>query len=307
MKIAIVGAGALGAVYGLRLAMVGGHDVSLVVREARAEKGGPLRLQRVDGDQAANELDSPPYTTAIPSDADVTIVTVRQDQLNDDLANLLAPSAAPILILTPMFPDDFSRLEGSIGPRIFPTMPSVVSYEKNGVIRYWLPRSATTQIESENAPPVIDDLANALTASGIRAQPKAGVLPENVATMVSFMPIAFAIDAAGGVDALLENDELFELAIDGVKEARGLAKMIGEPATWANLLLPFVNAFTLKTAVALAKSRSPEAVAYVEEHFGRKLHAQNLVMAHWMTSAASYYATDDDQLRALYNKLMAVR
>ena len=307
MKIAIVGAGALGAVYGARLALVGSHDVTFVVREARAKRGGPLRLQRVDGDEEAHELASPRYATKIPSDADVTIVTVRQDQLNDDLAKLIAPSRAPVVILTPMFADDFSRLTAKLGARIFPTMPSVVSYEKNGVIRYWLPRSATTQIESENAPPALADLAKALTASGIRAQAKTGVLPENVATMVSFMPIAFAIDAAGGVDALLENEELFQLAIDGVKEARGLAKMIGEPATWANLLLPFVNAFTLKAAVGLAKSRSPEAVFYVEEHFGRKLHAQNLTMARWMTNAASYYATDDDQLRALYNRLQAVR
>lgn len=307
MKIAIVGAGALGAVYGMRLAMVGGHDVAFVVRETRAQRGGPLSVQRIDGGEEAHVLDQPRYQTEIPSDADVTIVTVRQDQLDDELVKLVAPSRAPVLILTPMFPDDLSRLIHKVGPRIFPTMPSVVSYEKNGVFRYWLPRSATTQIESENAPPASNDLAKTLTASGIRADLKRGVLPENVATMVSFMPIAFAIDAAGGVDALLENDEIFELAIDGVKEARGLAKMIGEPATWANLLLPFVNAFTLKTAVGLAKSRSPEAVFYVEEHFGRKLHAQNLAMAQWMTNAASYYAADDDRLRVLYNKLQAVR
>lgn len=306
MKIAVVGAGALGAVYGVRLAMIGAHDIAFVVREARAKKGGPLSLERIDGNEETHTLDSPRYETAIPSDADVTIVTVRQDQLNDDLVKLLAPSRAPVVILTPMFPDDFSRLVANVGPRIFPTMPSVVSYDKNGAIRYWLPRSATTQIESDQAPPALDTLAKALTASGMPAQKKKGVLSENVATMVSFMPIAFALDSAGGVDALLENDELLDLAIDCVKEARELAKKIGQPATWAGLLLRFVGGFTLKTAVALAKRSSPEAVFYVEEHFGRKLHAQNLAMARWMTNAAKTNGVDDERLRVLCNKLEAV-
>ncbi len=307
MKIAVVGAGALGAVYGVRLAMIGEHDVTFVVHEARARRAAPLSLQRVDGEEDAHTLDAPRYDTKVPSDTDVTIVTVRQDQLDDDLVRLLAPSTAPVAILTPMFPDDFSRLVTSVGPRIFPTMPSVVSYEKNGTIRYWLPRSATTQIESENAPPVLDALARALTASGIEAQKKKGVLSENVATTVSFMPIAFAIDAAGGIDALLDDDEAFELALEGVKEARELAKKIGQPATWANLLLHFVNGFTLKAAVSMAKMRSPEAVAYVEEHFGRKLHTQNLGMARWMANAAKAQGIEDEHLRALYNKLEAVR
>ncbi|MGH7281187.1 MAG: hypothetical protein ACRELY_06675, partial [Polyangiaceae bacterium] len=216
-------------------------------------------------------------------------------------------SRAPVVILTPMFPDDFSRLVDKIGTRIFPTMPSVVSYDKNGVIRYWLPRSAATQIESENAPPALDALAKALTACGIEAQKRKGVLSENVATMVSFMPIAFALDAAGSVDALMDDGELLDLAIDSVGEARELAKKIGQPATWAGLLLRFVGGFTLKTGVALAKRSSPEAVHYVEEHFGRKLHAQNLTMARWMTNAAQAHGIEDEHLCVLCNKLEAVR
>ncbi|MGH7282627.1 MAG: ketopantoate reductase family protein, partial [Polyangiaceae bacterium] len=105
MKVAIVGAGALGAVYGVRLAIVGSHDVAFVVREARAKKAEPLVLQRVDGDEETHTLDTPRYETKIPSDADVTIVTVRQDQLTGDLISLLASSRAPVVILTPMFPD----------------------------------------------------------------------------------------------------------------------------------------------------------------------------------------------------------
>src|ERR1700690_676710 len=152
MKIAIVGAGALGAVYGVRLASIGQQEIAFVVREARAERAAPVVLQRIDGDPAHHELLEPTYVTRVPADARVVIVTVREDQLDSDLIALLAESKAAVVILTPMFPDDETRLVQALGTRIFPTMPSVVSYEENGAIRYWLPKSATTAIESENAP-----------------------------------------------------------------------------------------------------------------------------------------------------------
>jgi hypothetical protein len=43
---------------------------------------------------------------------------------------------------------------------------------------------------------------------------------------------------------------------------------------------------TLRFGVAVARKRYPEAFAYVEDHFGRKLHAQNLVMAKAMVDLA---------------------
>ena len=306
MKIAVVGAGALGAVYGVRLALLGKQEVTFVVREARAKRSAPLLLERIDADAARHELEAPTYLTSVPHDADVIIVTVRQDQLGDDLVALLAPSKAPIVILTPMFPDDEARLVKSIGARIFPTMPNVVSYDKNGAIRYWLPKSATTAIESTNAPAALGDLMHALVASGITAQMKKAVLSENVATMVCFMPIAFALDIAGGVDALMKNGPLLRSALDAMSESRALAKTIGSPASWASLLLPFVGSFTLKAGVALAKRRSPEAVHYVEEHFGRKLHAQNLHMAEWMVSFAAQTNANAEELRALTQQLAEV-
>jgi len=306
VHIAVVGAGALGAVYGVRLALRAHQQVTFVVREARAKTGAPLRLQRIDGDAAHDELAAPTYVTNVPDDADVILVTVRQDQLGDDLVTLLRPSTVPVVILTPMFTDDFSRLVTALGSRIFPTMPSVVSYDENGSIRYWLPRSATTMIESENAPAVLGELRHVLVAAGITAQMKRGVLLENVATMVCFMPIAFALDVAGGVDALLQNGPLLKSALAGVKESRELAKTIGSPSSWASVLLAFVGGFTLKAGVALAKRRSPEAVHYVEEHFGRKLHAQNLHMAKWMIDFAAKTNARAEQLRVLYTHLCEV-
>jgi ketopantoate reductase len=306
VHITIIGAGALGAVYGVRLALVAKHDVTFVVRPARAEKNAPLAIQRIDGDGSHHEIEKPKYATAVPADADVVIVTVHQDQIDDALIALLQHSTPPIVMLSPMFDSDMNALVGALGPRIFPALPSVVSYDKNRVIRYWLPRAATTAIESENAPLAIGELAQAIAAAGITAKLDTRVLAQNIATTVSFMPIVMGMDIAGSIDALMSDKKLLHLAIDAVNEAGKLAKAVGAPAAWADLLLHFVGGFTLKAGVALARMRSPEAVSYVEEHFGRKLHAQNLKIGKAMVDLAENKGIRAEQLHALYNLLSQV-
>jgi 2-dehydropantoate 2-reductase len=303
VHIAIIGAGALGAVYGLRLALVANQEVTFVVRAARATKNAPLAIQRIDGDGAHHEIQKPNYATEIPKDASVIIVTVHQDQLDDDLIALLKNSAAPIVMLSPMFEHDLNVLVNGLGRRIFPAMASVVSYDKQGTFRYWLPRSATTAIESESAPLAVGELVQAIAASGISARLDTRVLAQNVATTVSFMPIVMAMDIAGSIDALMSDKKLLVLAIDSVSESGKLAKVVGAPAAWADLLLHFVGPFTLKAGIGLARMRAPEAVHYVEEHFGRKLHAQNLRIGKEMVDLAENKGVRAEQLNALYIRL----
>lgn len=306
MHIAIIGAGALGAVYGVRLALVAKQDVTFVVRPARAERNAPLEIQRIDGDSAHHEIEKPNYATSVPPGADVILVTVHQDQIDDALTKLLKDSTAPIVMLSPMFDSDMRSLVAALGARIFPALPSVVSYEKSGVIRYWLPRAATTAIESSHAPPTIPQLVEAIAAAGITAKLDTRVLAQNIATTVSFMPIVMGMDIAGSIDALMSDKKLLRLAIDAVNEAGQLAKVVGAPAAWAEMLLHFVGPFTLKAGIGLARMKSPEAVLYVEEHFGRKLHAQNLKIGKAMVNLAENKGVRAEQLHALYTRLSSV-
>jgi hypothetical protein len=55
----------------------------------------------------------------------------------------------------------------------------------------------------------------------------------------------------------------------------------------------------------LSRKRYPEAFAYVEDHFGRKLHAQNLVMAKAMVDLAHEKRSPHDALDALLTRLRA--
>jgi ketopantoate reductase len=294
LHVAIVGAGSLGSVFGVRLAC--GKDaarVSFVTRTMPAT-AHPLRIEKVDGGGGTLVLEDPVRATAIPEDADVILVCVRFEQVDARLLELLAPVKAPVVTMTPIFPQHRAYLEGALGAgRLFPGMPGVVAYRREDTYRYWLPRMATTLIEQpERRVPVIDALAQALAAGGIGSRAQAGVHATNVATTFTFVPVMMGIDVMGTIDELLADKEALDLVLRAAGEARQLAHEYGKPTLWAEWFVRFTSrsawapkgmvAQSLKMAVAFARRRSPEGVAYVEEHFGRKLRAQNLDMAEKM-------------------------
>ncbi|HEX8796307.1 MAG TPA: 2-dehydropantoate 2-reductase N-terminal domain-containing protein [Polyangiaceae bacterium] len=300
MHVCIVGAGALGSVYGARLARFGGCEVSVVARSAAPAVRE--RLERVE-DGEALAWDVPPRTTEAPRQADVILAFVRYEQLST-LPPRVAASEAPVVVMTPMMPQDHAELAAAIPGRVLTGMPSVVSYRNDaGAIRYWLPRLATTFVESREPPAMESELVARLERAEMRAKLAPNVLERNVATTVSFIPIAMALDVAGSVDALLGNDALLALALDAAAEGRELGKTVGKAEAWASMLLKFVGPRTLKMGVGLARSRAPEAVLYAEEHFGRKLHAQNVAMAGRMLDLARDKGVSAPALAELHARL----
>lgn len=315
MHVAILGAGALGVVFGARLAKVAGETVSFVVRGAAAADTGPFRLERVDADGDVLELDAPSRVTEIPPDADVLLVCVRAEQLDDALAAQVRGQAGlevPVVVMTPMMPKTFERLRAALGPeRVLAGMPGVVAYRSEaGAYRYWLPRVATTLVDEPRpaggaTATVIGELVRRLDVAGISSKVAMGVHESNPATTVSFMPLAFALDIAGDVDALLEDHDLLHVALDAVKESGVLADRIGKTEAWAHILLKFVGPHALKMGIGLARMRSAEAVHYVEEHFGHKLHAQNVAMGEAMIELAREKGTPHAALDALVAQMKA--
>jgi ketopantoate reductase len=291
VRVAVVGAGALGCTYAARLALHGDCDVSLVARSAHPPES--LRLERVETG-AADLWESPARLARVPPDADVVLLCVRYDQLGAAAANIGA-GAAPVVVLTPLMPADAERLRAAlpggaarIGARIVAGMPSVVAYRRDApaasTIRYWMPRAATTWIDDRRpadggVPGAEVELVQRLGRAGIPAKVAGDVLARNAATTILFAPIVFALDVAGGVDRLLGDTPLFDLARRAVKETRALSRTVGRADAWASALVPLVQPWTVRAAIAIARGRAPEAVHYAEEHFGRKLRAQNRAMA----------------------------
>jgi 2-dehydropantoate 2-reductase len=285
MRIAFVGAGALGRVYGVRLAAAGA-DVAFVVRPERVQDTSPFAIEQVNGTRRRDAIERPLRLAEVPEDADVVLVMVRFDQLEQtgpgSLADLLqrAPEA-PVVLLTPAMPAQKAALERALGRRVFAAMPGVSGYiDERDVVRYWVMGVAATLIDDPGGPPrpVLEALARSLSAAELPARLERDVATLNAATTTAFFPLIAAIDAAGGIDGVLTDKALLGAALDAAKECDAFARRIGRVASWAHLLTKFVGPFTLKPGIALARRLFPESVRFVEAHFGAKLHDQHLAM-----------------------------
>jgi ketopantoate reductase len=307
VHVAIIGAGALGCVYGGKLAQAGA-GVTLVVRPGREGDTRPVRLQRVDTNEEYTWA-APTRAASVPLAADVVMVCVRNEQLDDGLVTELCKSpGAPVVVMTPMLPADFSRMSAAMPGRVVPAMPGVVAYATpEGVFRYWLPHAAQTLVE-ETRPmsPAVTELVATLAKAGVASRTEADVHELNPATTVSFLPLALALDVAGSADALLDDSQLVHLALRATDEGRDLARAIGRTAAWSGLLLKFVSPMTLKIGIGIARRTSAEAVAYVEGHFGRKLHVQNVVMSEKIVRLAEEKGTPRIALEELHARLSQV-
>ena len=290
MRIAVVGAGALGSTYALKLSHVA--QVVLVVRDlARAPKH--IVAERANKNGPTVEGQAPRAVRAVPDDVDAVLVAVRVDQLDDALLEALARGGPPhriVVTLTPLLPAVYDRVVTKLGDRLVVAMPGVVAYEPDHDpssttrrIRYWTPKASPTQLDArapgDPSAKMIDDLAQTLVAAGLPAEVKAAVRTTNPATTLAFFPLLLGIQAAGGsIARLLDDGALLRLALDAAKETRALAKTVGELAGFAGLLLSFAGPFTIRAGIKLVRSRAPESLVFLEKHFGGKLLGQNAVM-----------------------------
>jgi 2-dehydropantoate 2-reductase len=304
MHVAVVGAGSLGRIFGVRLGSAG-VAVDFVVRPG-GERIAPLRIEAVHGGAAT--LDAPSYVTEVPAHADVVLVCVRGDQLGDDLVALLrAGPSVPVVNLAPVLPRTHARLRAQLGDRLVTAMSSITGYTNEaGVVRYWISQSTKTLLDEPRRPePAVTAFVEALVQARIEARIEPGVHEMNAATAIVFLPLAMALDAAGTIDALLGDRALLRLAFQAMSEARALAERCGKVAPWVGLVTRFLGPVTIRMGVSLGRSRAPEALAFIEGHFGRKIHGQNLVMAEEACAVADEKGAGHEALDALLVRIRA--
>ena len=315
MRIAIVGAGTLGRVYGQRLAALG-DDVSFVVRPSRASEPSPFIIEQVNGARRRDVLERPRRVTAVPPGTDVVILAVRFEQFDDAaaLAALLAPAkAAPIVVLTPLMPRQKNALSNTLGRPITPAMPSVSGYiDERDVVRYWIVKVAATLIDAppegargEAARGTLEELAKRLTKAGIAARLERDVAAINAATTVTFFPLIAAINAGAGIDGVLADSALLGVVLDAAKETASLGDKLGKAAPWAHMLTRFVSPYTLKPGIALGRRLFPEVMRFVDTHFGPKLHAQHMAMGAAILELGKEHGQPMPALEALMERLRA--
>ena len=290
MHVAVLGAGALGRVFGVRLAHAG-VDVDFVVRPSQMG-GGAIRIEKIDGGDAL-EIAAPSRVTAIPAHADAVIVCVRVEQIDEAIAALLAGPAVPAVVMTPILTKTYARAREAVGARFLPAVSSVTGYvNEDGVARYWVSKSASTTIDApKSVDPALSDLVAALGRAGIASRLEMGVHESAPATAIVFASLVIALDVAGSVDGFVSDKPLRELAFRANDEARALADKVGALAPWTSLLTKFIGPFVLRMSVALVKRSAPEGITFMERKFGRPNRAQNRVTGGEMLALAKEKGT----------------
>lgn len=311
MKVAIVGAGALGSVYGVSLSSVA--DVTFVVRDlSRAPR--VMRIERVTGPSHARTLEAPRCALDVPPETDVVLVAVRVDQLDDALLDKLSRETserALVVILAPLLPHRWEHAHAKLGARLVAAMPGVVAYEPEvpagatrRAVRYWTPRSSPTFFDDrphdDPSRPRLLALIDALHRVEIPAEPSARVRSLNPAITIAFFPMLTGIAAAGGsIDRMLADSALMKLGLAAAKETRALSRTLGELPPWASLFFNFVSPFTVRAGIKLGRAKAPEVFTFLEQHFGRKLLDQNMAIFHEIERLAAERGVAIDNLRKL--------
>ncbi|HVK63409.1 MAG TPA: 2-dehydropantoate 2-reductase N-terminal domain-containing protein [Polyangium sp.] len=323
MHVIVFGAGALGRIYGVRLAAAG-VQVSFVVRPSRLAETYSFVVEQVNGEKRRDVIEQPRRIEHIPADATLILLAVRFDQLDhlcqnqdDALAEALRTGpAVPLVVLTPVLPPQLAALEKAIGRRAVSAMPGVAGYvddvDDRGVVRYWSTGIASTLLDDDASGPAhsmsrdaLEVLARRLTNGGLPTRFERDVASLDAASTVSFFPLIASIDAGRGIDGVLQDKDLFDTAVAAAKECEGLAKKLGKVAPWAHVLTRFVGPYTIKPGVALARRLAPETVRFVERHFGPKLHAQHLAMGDSIRELGREQGLDMPQLDHLMQRLRA--
>jgi 2-dehydropantoate 2-reductase len=317
MHVIVLGAGALGRIYGARLAAAG-VQVSFVVRPKRLEETYSFVIEQVNGDKRRDVLEHPRRIAEIPKDATLVLLAVRFDQIDalgreadGPLATALrnAP-AVPFIVLTPALAPQIDKLEKTIGRRVVPAMPGVAGYvddvDDRGVVRYWSTGLASTLLDDaasgeahSQTRDALEVLARRLTNDGLPTRFEKDVAALNAASTISLFPLIAAIDAAKGIDGVLADKVLLDTALAAAKECEGLAKKIGKVAPWAQVLSRFVGPYTIKPGVALARKLAPETVRFVERHFGPKLHEQHLALGDTISTIGREHGMEMPELDLL--------
>ena len=300
MKITVVGAGALGAVYGTKLA----HAAQLVFVVRDLERAPRLiHIDRVNGPAPhGDSLDAPQMALAIPDDTDVILCTVHVEQLDAALVDKLASSRAPVVMLPPILPPRAAALRDKLGDRMIAAMTGVIAYEPNERpherrVRYWSPKVSPTLLEDH---PRARELVALMHHAGLPAEISAQAGPLQAATTIAFFPILTGIAAAGGsVDRMANDKQIMKLGFAAGKETRALARTVAELPSWANAFFKFASPLTAKIGINLGKAKAPEVFVYLEKHFGSKLRAQNLALFHDIETMARERGIAIDALRSL--------
>lgn len=252
-RIAMIGAGVLGTVYGAKLAKAG-HAVTVVERApARAEsiRSNGLTIEKLDGTgretfpvTVIDKLDS-------GADFDLAIVIARKTHL-PGILEMLAPTAIPSVLFMMSNADGPAEILAALGDRAVLGFPGAGGRVVDGVVQYSIPPAAMQSTMLGEIDGVVSDritsLKTLITSGGFNvaiAKNMDAWLKSHEAFVAS---TGNATYIAGTGAAIVKDRALLTLNIRAIREiynAMDVAELKVEPAwfrLWQRLPLPVIRA-----------------------------------------------------------------
>jgi hypothetical protein len=312
MRALVVGAGAIGQVYGHHLAL-GGAQVGFLVKPARAAeiRAGlvlyPLNRPRARRKQPirstgfevltapAGEWDAVVLAVSSPALAEGTWLAALAGALPAATVVLLQPGPDDRLIVQRHFPQT-QVVQGIITLLSYPApMPGEAGFPEPG-IAYWLPPLSPTPLDGP--PERVAPLVAALEGGGLPARAAhdlAALVPFGTALLI---PVVAALEAEQWSLPALRRSPRLSLAVQAAREAStALARRDGRPAPLPLRLL--TSRAALIPLLGLAPLLPPfDVQTYLRVHF-TKVRAQTRDCLHSYVALADAARLPAEALRKL--------
>ncbi len=287
-KITVFGAGAMGTLYGARLARAG-HDVAVVARGARREtvaKVG-LRIRR----RGSAEIETARVAVLERPEerpADVIVVLVRRQQVESVLA-ALASSKDDVAMMVNVA-SGYDRWKEALGERVFIGFPGATgTFVDDDVVEYEVAPSIaqpTVLGEPSGAPTArVDAFARALRDAKFPVQTRSDMDAWQRTHAAWITPFMLGAATARDDDARFASRENLGRCFDAMREALALLRARGIPTTpWSIRAFAALPRWLVVTVARTFLLAAPKQRAHLVAT-GIDSRAEGIVLADEMIAA----------------------
>jgi ketopantoate reductase len=290
----IVGAGAVGQVFGAHLAR-GGAQVSVLVKPGQEQVAAHgFNLWRIRRGRRPAELHFDPrevlvsQATTAGSRWDAVLLCVSSDALRGDSIEQLAAATSPATLMSVgQSARDAEHLAGLVGERVGLIMPELLAWsapladEVAGPgTAFWLPPRASQLVGT--APARARPLIAAFKAGGLRAEYAADAEGRGAQRAAATMPFIAALGANEWSFRALRSDRLLGVAAKAAQEAE--AALAAGESNRVKSRTPSVQAARL--ALRVLPLMAPfDLEAYAHRHFTKVAPQTDLMFDEWIALA----------------------
>jgi ketopantoate reductase len=298
-KILVVGAGALGQVYGAHLAR-GVAEVHVLVRPERAAAArAGLSLWRIRRGRAPQQQEFKPRgTITTASEAgetawDAVLLCVASDALRGEWLAPLTEATAPATIVSiGQAAGDHGLVQRVAGAaRTISAVPAVFAWHgpltdelPSAGTGYWLPRGAKLLVGGEQTR--AEEIIAALRAGGLRARWSSDAILRGALMAARTTPYVAALESVGWSFAALRRDPLLPVAARAAREAEAATRaQLDEAPRKPKPPTPARARMALRLLPAMAPF---DAERYAARPFSKVGEQTGLMLAEWIHLARTH-------------------